>query len=90
VIVALVKPQFEAGRARVGKGGIVRDPAVHRDVLIEVARGLARAGLPVTSAIASPITGRDGNREFLVLIERGADPVAAEALAAVVDEEPSA
>lgn len=86
VVVALVKPQFEAGRSRVGKGGIVRDPAVHRDVLVAVTSGLAEAGLPVTAAIASPITGRDGNREFLVLIERGASPAVPGELARVAHE----
>jgi 23S rRNA (cytidine1920-2'-O)/16S rRNA (cytidine1409-2'-O)-methyltransferase len=85
VVVALVKPQFEAGRGRVGKGGIVRDPSVHRDVLVQVAHGLFDAGLPVTGVISSPITGHDGNREFLALIERGAAPAPAETIAAVVD-----
>ena len=69
-LVLLVKPQFEAGRARVGKGGIVRDPAVHQEVLVDVAMGLASHGLPVVGAIASPITGADGNREFLVHVDR--------------------
>jgi 23S rRNA (cytidine1920-2'-O)/16S rRNA (cytidine1409-2'-O)-methyltransferase len=73
-LVLLVKPQFEAGRARVGKGGVVRDPAVHRQVLGSVASGLATAGLPVVGAIASPITGADGNREFLVYVDRAARP----------------
>jgi 23S rRNA (cytidine1920-2'-O)/16S rRNA (cytidine1409-2'-O)-methyltransferase len=85
VVVALVKPQFEAGRARVGKGGIVRDPTVHRDVLVDVANGLAEVGLPVTAAIASPITGRDGNREFLVHVRRGAAPAPDDALAAIAE-----
>lgn len=65
-LVLLVKPQFEAGRSRVGKGGIVRDPAVHAAVLLEVVTGLANAGLTVVDAIASPLHGADGNREFLV------------------------
>ena len=86
-IVALVKPQFEAGRERVGKGGIVRDPAVHRDVLLRVADGLAAAGLPVVAGCASPITGRDGNREFLVHVRRGAAPIGGDVLAAIIDEE---
>jgi 23S rRNA (cytidine1920-2'-O)/16S rRNA (cytidine1409-2'-O)-methyltransferase len=65
-VVALVKPQFEAGREDVGKGGIVRDPAVHARVVEEVsaaadALGLSRAGL-----VESPITGSEGNREFLL------------------------
>ncbi len=65
-VVALVKPQFEAGRAEVGKGGIVRDESVRARVVDEVighalALGLTRAGL-----CESPITGMEGNREFLL------------------------
>lgn len=82
-LVLLVKPQFEAGRARVGKGGIVRDPAVHRAVLREVAAGLDAAGLPVCDAIASPIAGADGNREFLVYIDRAAPGADLESLSDV-------
>lgn len=69
-IVALVKPQFEAGRAD-AKGGVVRDPEVHRRVLREtaaVARGL---GLGVRDVIASPIRGPEGNREFLAWLGTG-------------------
>jgi 23S rRNA (cytidine1920-2'-O)/16S rRNA (cytidine1409-2'-O)-methyltransferase len=82
-LVLLVKPQFEAGRARVGKGGIVRDPEVHRDVLEHVAAGLAARGLPVVAAIVSPITGADGNREFLVHVDRAARPADVAALVRV-------
>jgi hypothetical protein len=82
---ALDPNEQEAWRGRVGKGGIVRDPSVHRDVLVQVAHGLVDAGLPVTGVISSPITGHDGNREFLALIERGAAPAPAETIAAVVD-----
>jgi 23S rRNA (cytidine1920-2'-O)/16S rRNA (cytidine1409-2'-O)-methyltransferase len=64
-LVLLVKPQFEAGRARIGKGGVVRDPVVHRAVRGEVRDGLARAGLRATAALASPLRGADGNVEFL-------------------------
>jgi len=88
-LVLLVKPQFEAGRARVGKGGIVRDPAVHREVLVQVATGLAAQGLPVVGAIASPITGADGNREFLVHIDRAARAVEVTRLLGVVAGEPA-
>jgi 23S rRNA (cytidine1920-2'-O)/16S rRNA (cytidine1409-2'-O)-methyltransferase len=70
-IVALVKPQFEAGREAVGRGGIVRDPAVHRAVLERVAAAAEAAGLGVAGAIASPITGADGNREFLLHLRPG-------------------
>ncbi len=64
--VLLVKPQFEAGRARIGKGGIVRDPDVHRAVLHEVRDGLRDASLFVIDVMASPLRGADGNVEFLV------------------------
>ena len=63
--VLLVKPQFEAGRARIGKGGVVRDPAVHRAVLHEVRDGLHAAGLHVVDIMVSPLRGADGNVEFL-------------------------
>jgi 23S rRNA (cytidine1920-2'-O)/16S rRNA (cytidine1409-2'-O)-methyltransferase len=65
-LVLLVKPQFEAGRPRIGKGGVVRDPAVHRAVLREVTNGLRDAGLHVVDVMVSPLTGADGNVEFLV------------------------
>jgi len=65
-VVALVKPQFEAGREAVPRGGVVRDPAVWRRVLEEVGEAGERAGLHAHRAIASPIAGGDGNVEFLV------------------------
>lgn len=66
----LVKPQFEAGRADVGKGGVVRDPKVHLRVLEEVSGALLRLGLPVVAANASRVLGADGNREFFVHARR--------------------
>ena len=65
-VVALVKPQFEAGRRQVGRGGVVRDPAVHAQVLRDVAAAVAERGRRVVAVTASPITGPAGNREFLV------------------------
>ncbi len=65
-IVALVKPQFEAGRAEVGAGGIVRDPAVHDRVVAEVAAAADAVGLTRRGLTASPIEGAEGNREFLL------------------------
>ena len=56
----------EAGRDRVGKGGVIRDPAVHAAVCVEVVEALDVAGLGVVGCVASPILGADGNREFLV------------------------
>ncbi|MCL6637577.1 MAG: TlyA family RNA methyltransferase [Alicyclobacillus sp.] len=64
-VVTLVKPQFEAGREAVGKGGIVRDPAVHRSVLARVIHEAAAAGLRCLGLTYSPIAGGDGNLEFL-------------------------
>jgi 23S rRNA (cytidine1920-2'-O)/16S rRNA (cytidine1409-2'-O)-methyltransferase len=64
-VVALIKPQFEAGREE-AKGGVVRDPAVHLAVLQTVADRATELGLSPRAAIASPITGPEGNREFLL------------------------
>ncbi len=69
--VVLVKPQFEAGRGRVGKGGVVTDPAVHRETIADAAAALDRAGLGARGLIASPIQGAKGNREFLLHLRRG-------------------
>ncbi|MDQ2654482.1 MAG: TlyA family RNA methyltransferase [Chloroflexota bacterium] len=77
-IVALVKPQFEAGRADVGKGGVVRDPAVHERVLREVIAAADTLGLGVHGVTASPLLGPAGNREFLVQLRPGAAGIDAE------------
>jgi 23S rRNA (cytidine1920-2'-O)/16S rRNA (cytidine1409-2'-O)-methyltransferase len=69
-IVALVKPQFEAGRDD-ARGGVVRDAAVHRRVLAEIAATSASLGLGTRGVIASPIQGPEGNREFLVHVQAG-------------------
>ncbi len=65
-LVALVKPQFEAGRAEVGKGGVVRDPAVHERVCADAAEWVALQGWEVLGITPSPITGPEGNVEFLL------------------------
>ncbi len=67
--VILIKPQFEVGRARVGKGGIVRDPEAHAMACDKVARAVQDAGF-VTAMIESPILGAGGNREFLLHARR--------------------
>jgi 23S rRNA (cytidine1920-2'-O)/16S rRNA (cytidine1409-2'-O)-methyltransferase len=67
-VVALVKPQFEAGRADVGAGGIVRDPDVHARVVEQVAAEAHQVGLVRLGLDPSPITGAEGNREFLMLL----------------------
>ena len=65
-LLALIKPQFEAGRGEVGKGGVVRDAAVHARVCGEVVAWLTGAGWSVLGVVESPITGPEGNVEFLV------------------------
>lgn len=65
-LLTLVKPQFEVGRRDVGRGGIVRDKALHRSVLASVAESAIAAGFVVLGACASPITGMEGNREFFL------------------------
>ena len=65
-IVALVKPQFEAGREAVGKGGVVRDPALHRQVVVRIARWVVLRGWHVRAVTASPLRGPKGNREFFL------------------------
>nr|WP_221184863.1 TlyA family RNA methyltransferase [Sphingomicrobium lutaoense] len=65
-LVALVKPQFEAGREEVGKGGVVRDAAVHRRVCDQAAEWVASKGWTVIGVEKSPITGPEGNVEFLL------------------------
>jgi 23S rRNA (cytidine1920-2'-O)/16S rRNA (cytidine1409-2'-O)-methyltransferase len=85
-IVALVKPQFEAGRERLGSGGVVRDPAVHRAVLREVRDAAGTLGLPIAALIASPLLGPAGNREFLAELRAGAAPIDDERIDRVVGE----
>jgi len=65
-VVALVKPQFEAGRAAVPRGGVVRDPATHREVLLRFGADATEAGFATRGLIRSPIAGHEGNVEFLV------------------------
>lgn len=72
-LAALIKPQFEAGREEVGKGGVVRDPAVHERVCAEVAAWLEGKGWQVLGVTRSPITGPEGNVEFLIGAVRGED-----------------
>jgi 23S rRNA (cytidine1920-2'-O)/16S rRNA (cytidine1409-2'-O)-methyltransferase len=95
-VVLLVKPQFEAGKGRVGEGGVVRDPEVHRAVLREVRDGLvAAADLVPVAVMASPLRGADGNVEFLFHCRKagsvrerkaGSVPVGDDALDACVDD----
>jgi 23S rRNA (cytidine1920-2'-O)/16S rRNA (cytidine1409-2'-O)-methyltransferase len=71
-LVALIKPQFEVGRSEVGKGGVVRDPALHERVCSEVRDWLEGEGWQVEGIVPSPITGPEGNIEFLISARRSA------------------
>lgn len=66
--IALVKPQFEAGRSKVGKRGIIKNPAVHAEVLDAVINFISRSGWPLGGMIESPIAGSGGNVEYLAYI----------------------
>jgi 23S rRNA (cytidine1920-2'-O)/16S rRNA (cytidine1409-2'-O)-methyltransferase len=69
-VIALIKPQFEAGREKVGRGGIVRDPAVHQEVVNHIMNFCAQQGWTTHGLIESPILGMDGNKEFLAWLRR--------------------
>jgi 23S rRNA (cytidine1920-2'-O)/16S rRNA (cytidine1409-2'-O)-methyltransferase len=84
-LLLLVKPQFEAGRSEVGKGGIVRDPSVHRAVLHRVRDDIGRAGVHTVAVMPSPLRGADGNVEFFFRCRKDtATPVSGDALDAAV------
>ncbi len=68
-LVVLVKPQFEVGKARVGKGGVVRDPLAHADAIQGVILAAAALGLGAAGLVASPITGPAGNHEYLLWLQ---------------------
>ena len=70
-LVALIKPQFEVAREEVGKGGVVRDPALHQRVCGEVREWLQGLGWDIEGIVESPITGPQGNIEFLISAKRG-------------------
>ena len=72
-LLALVKPQFEAGRGEVGKGGVVRDPLIHQRVCDDAASWVGSQGWNVDGVIQSPITGPEGNVEFLLGATKGDD-----------------
>lgn len=74
-IVALVKPQFEAGRSEIGRGGVVREPAVHRGVLRGLFENAKASGLGVRGLTVSPLRGPAGNIEFLAHLVPGSDSI---------------
>jgi 23S rRNA (cytidine1920-2'-O)/16S rRNA (cytidine1409-2'-O)-methyltransferase len=86
-IAALWKPQFEAGPRQVGRGGIVRDPGVHREVLLDLGRRCAELGWVVRDLGPAAVRGADGNREFMAWLRRdGPAPELAALVEAAVDE----
>src|ERR1035437_4890521 len=86
LIVALVKPQFEAGKGQV-RDGVVRDPQIHKQCLETVAKFGLAIGLKLRNAVASPLTGPAGNREFFLELEVPAGYVPAEAVPVELPEE---
>lgn len=88
-IVALIKPQFEAGREKVGKKGVVRDKAVHREVIEKIADYARNIGFGVMELDYSPIRGPEGNIEYLIRLKKGAESMGKdmeEAVASVTDK----
>jgi len=69
-VVALVKPQFEVGRGRVGKGGVVRDPELQREAVEAVIREASKSGFACEARCPAPITGKQGNQEFFIKLRR--------------------
>ena len=84
-VVALVKPQFEAGRDAVGRGGIVREKEPRVEAVIAVADRLAEAGVPVVAVVPSRVPGREGNLEIFVHAVRGVRALAADELRAAAE-----
>jgi len=85
-LAVLVKPQFEVGHGQVGRGGIVRDPALHRQALEHIARGAQALGYGLRGACASPIAGVEGNREFFLALAQAGAPLAPAAFDAMISE----
>jgi 23S rRNA (cytidine1920-2'-O)/16S rRNA (cytidine1409-2'-O)-methyltransferase len=72
-LLPMVKPQFEVGKGRVGDGGVVRDPALRAEAVLDVARYAAELGLAVAGVTPSPLPGPSGNVEFFLWLRRGGD-----------------
>ncbi|GAA3247386.1 TlyA family RNA methyltransferase [Dactylosporangium siamense] len=83
-LVPMVKPQFEVGRERVGEGGVVRDPALRAEAVLDVAAAAAQLGLGVAGVTVSPLPGPSGNVEFFLWLRHDAPPVSPDAVHACV------
>ncbi|MEV6601938.1 TlyA family RNA methyltransferase [Actinoplanes sp. NPDC051346] len=88
-LALMVKPQFEVGKERVGSGGVVRDPLLRAEAVLDVAAAAAELGLGVASVAASPLPGPSGNVEFFVWFRRGAPAADADRVHAVVAAGPA-
>ncbi|MBN1297040.1 TlyA family RNA methyltransferase [bacterium] len=77
-VIALIKPQFEAGKENVGSGGVVRDARIHREVLRDLGQWSIHHGFSIHGITTSPIRGPKGNKEFLFHLTRGSDRFSAE------------
>jgi 23S rRNA (cytidine1920-2'-O)/16S rRNA (cytidine1409-2'-O)-methyltransferase len=84
----MVKPQFEVGRDRVGKGGVVRDPSMRAEAVRSVASAAGEVGLGVAGVTASPLPGPSGNVEYFLWLRAGAPPVDPAAVDRAVQEGP--
>jgi 23S rRNA (cytidine1920-2'-O)/16S rRNA (cytidine1409-2'-O)-methyltransferase len=84
-LVPMVKPQFEVGRERVGAGGVVRDPALRAEAVVDVACAAADLGLGTAGVVRSPLPGPSGNVEFFLWLRRDAPPVDPARIASVVE-----
>lgn len=88
-IVLMIKPQFEVGRDNLGKNGVVRDPVLHADAVVQVCRSAAAAGWGTRSLAASPLPGPAGNVEYFCWLRRDAGEVERDAVELVVAEGPA-
>ncbi|MFG3558962.1 TlyA family RNA methyltransferase [Micromonospora sp. NPDC047557] len=88
-LALMVKPQFEVGKERVGAGGVVRDPALRAEAVLDVAAAAAQLGLGLADVAASPLPGPSGNVEFFVWLRRGAPPADPQRVRAVVEAGPN-
>ena len=85
ILLSLIKPQFEAGKGQIGKKGLVRDPAVHRDVLAQITRGAADLGFRIHGLMSCSTRGQKGNQEFFGLWTPGGKPPTEETLASWIE-----
>jgi len=85
-VVALIKPQFEVGRGKVGRGGIVREPGRHREVLTRITDFCGAAGWPARTLCASPLRGATGNQEYFVMLRAAGESAATDDLTRVIAE----